>query len=55
MSAEAIIFTGVVVYLIMMLAVGVVAAKKADSAENFMVTGRRMPIWICTAIYLNIS
>ena len=49
MSTQAIIFTGVVIYLVVMLIVGIYAAKKADTADNFMVAGRRMPIWICAA------
>jgi SSS family transporter len=49
MSTEAIIFTGVVIYLVIMLFIGVYAAKRAHSAEDFMVAGRRMPIWICSA------
>jgi len=48
-STQQIIFTGVVVYLIIMLVVGILSAKQADSTENFMVAGRRMPIWICAA------
>ncbi len=49
MSTQAIIFTGVVIYLVVMLIVGIFAAKQADTADNFMVAGRRMPIWICAA------
>ena len=49
MSTQAIIFTGVVIYLIVMLIVGIYAAKQADTADDFMVAGRRMPIWICAA------
>ena len=49
MSTEAIIFIGVAVYLVMMLGIGVYASKKADSPENFIVAGRRMPIWIMSA------
>jgi len=48
-STQAIIFTGVVIYLIVMLIVGIYAAKQADTADDFMVAGRRMPIWICAA------
>jgi SSS family transporter len=33
----------------MMLGIGVYAAKKADTPENFIVAGRRMPIWIMSA------
>lgn len=49
MSTQAIIFTGVVIYLVVMLIVGIYAAKQSDTADNFMVAGRRMPIWICAA------
>jgi SSS family transporter len=49
MSTEAIIFTGVAIYLVVMLSIGVYAAKKAGSATNFIVAGRRLPIWICSA------
>jgi len=48
-STQAIIFTGVVIYLVVMLIVGIYAAKQADTADDFMVAGRRMPIWICAA------
>lgn len=49
MSTQAIILTGVLFYLVIMLIVGVYAARQADTAENFMVAGRRMPLWICSA------
>jgi SSS family solute:Na+ symporter len=49
MSTEAIIFTGVAIYLVIMLFIGVYAAKRAHTTEDFMVAGRRMPIWICAA------
>ena len=32
-----------------MLVIGAIASKKASSAANFIVAGRRMPIWICSA------
>jgi Na+/proline symporter len=49
MSTEATIFTGVAVYLVIMLFIGVYTARRAHSTEDFMVAGRRMPIWICAA------
>ena len=49
MSTETIIFIGVAVYLAMMLVIGAYASKKANTAANFIVAGRRMPIWICSA------
>ncbi|MCZ6854661.1 MAG: sodium:solute symporter family protein [Gammaproteobacteria bacterium] len=49
MSTETIIFIGVAVYLTMMLVVGAYASKKSNTTANFIVAGRRMPIWICSA------
>lgn len=49
MSTESIIFAGVGVYFAMMVVIGVLASRKATSAANFIVAGRRMPIWICGA------
>ena len=49
MSTENIIFTGVGIYLMAMLVIGALASRKANSADNFIVAGRRMPIWICSA------
>ena len=48
MSTETVIFIGVGIYLLIMLSIGVYAAKRATSATNFIVAGRRMPIWICS-------
>lgn len=33
----------------MMLIIGAYASRRAGSAANFIVAGRRMPIWICSA------
>jgi len=49
LSTETIIFIGVGVYLLMMIGIGAYASKKAGSATNFIVAGRRMPLWICAA------
>jgi len=49
LSTENIIFTGVGIYLMAMLVIGALASRKANSAANFIVAGRRMPIWICSA------
>ena len=48
MSNEAIIFTGVGIYLAIMLVIGLYAAKRSHSAADFIVSGRRMPLWICS-------
>ncbi len=49
MSTEAIIFSGVAIYLVVMLGIGIYASKRASSATNFMVAGRNLPVWICSA------
>jgi SSS family transporter len=49
LSTEAIIFTGVAIYLVMMLAIGIWASKRTGSTANFIVAGRRLPIWIGSA------
>jgi SSS family transporter len=49
LSTETIIFIGVGIYLLVMLIIGAYATKRASSAANFIVAGRRMPIWICSA------
>jgi SSS family solute:Na+ symporter len=49
LSVETIIFIGVGVYFVMMVVIGALASRKADSAANFIVAGRRMPFWICGA------
>ena len=50
MSNETIIFIGVSIYLVIMLGIGIYASKRASiSTSDFIVAGRRMPIWICSA------
>jgi SSS family solute:Na+ symporter len=48
-SIENTIFIGVGVYLVTMLIIGVLASKRANTTAGFMVAGRRMPMWICSA------
>lgn len=48
MSTENIIFVGVAIYLVMMLLIGAYASKRANSADDFIVAGRNIPMWICT-------
>jgi len=49
LSTETIIFIGVGLYLVMMLAIGIYASKRTGSTANFIVAGRKMPIWILGA------
>lgn len=47
MSTEAIILTGVSIYLLAMVAIGISAAKRAGTQDDFLVAGRKLPLWIC--------
>jgi solute:Na+ symporter, SSS family len=49
MTDQDIIFTGVGLYLLAMLAIGVFAARRTASPEDFMVAGRSLPLWLCSA------
>lgn len=49
MTDENIIFIGVGLYLVAMLAIGIYAAKRTASAEDFMLAGRSLPLWLCSA------
>lgn len=49
MSTKAIIYVGVGIYLLVMLIIGFWASKRTDSTDNFIVAGRRMPIWLASA------
>ncbi len=49
MSTQAIIYIGVGVYLVVMLVIGLWASKRTDSTDNYIVAGRKMPIWIASA------
>jgi SSS family transporter len=48
MSTAAIIFTGVGIYVVIMLAVGVYASRRTHSVSEFIVAGRGLPLGICT-------
>ena len=48
MSTQTTIFIGVAVYIVIMIAVGIYAAKKTHSASEFMVAGRSLPLWLLT-------
>lgn len=49
MSTEKIIFIGVGLYLAGMLIIGIYASRQSGSTANFIVAGRRLPIWIGSA------
>ena len=48
MSTETIIFIGVSIYMLGMIAVGLYASRKTHTVGEFMVAGRGLPLWICS-------
>jgi len=48
MSTATIIFIGVGIYIVLMLAVGVWASRRTHSVTEFVVAGRSLPLWLCT-------
>ncbi len=49
MSLQNTILAGVVVYILIMIGVGVYAARRTHSIAGFAVAGRNLPLWLCTA------
>lgn len=49
MSTETIILIGVSIYLVAMLIIGISVARRAGTEEDFIVAGRKLPIWILSA------
>ena len=47
MSTETTILIGVSVYLLAMIAIGFAVSKRAGSKDDFIVAGRRLPLWLC--------
>jgi SSS family solute:Na+ symporter len=52
MAIETLILIGVGVYLLIMLAIGYYASRGSTSLADFVVAGRKMPLWLCaTSIF----
>lgn len=49
MSTEMTILAGVAIYLVLMLVIGIVVARRGTSQDDFLVAGRKLPIWILSA------
>ncbi len=49
MTTQTIIFIGVGIYIALMMVVGAYAGKKTHTATEFIVAGRNMPMFLCTA------
>jgi SSS family transporter len=42
------IFTGVAIYMLVMIVVGLYASKKTHTVAEFIVAGRGLPVWLCS-------
>lgn len=49
LSGQETILAGVAVYMIAMLAIGIHAARRTSTADDFIVAGRSLPLWLCSA------
>ncbi len=49
MDSKTVIFIGITIFIVLMLAVGMYVSKQNKTAAEFMVAGRRMPMFLCTA------
>lgn len=48
-STEAVIFAGVAVYVVLMVAIGIYAARRSHTSAEFIVAGRNLSLGLCTA------
>jgi len=48
MDTRIAIFIGVGIYLVLMIVIGIYASKKSHTTDDFIVSGRRMPMWLCS-------
>ena len=49
MANPALILSGVGIYVVIMIAIGIYAARDTHSAADFIVAGRKLPLWLCSA------
>jgi SSS family transporter len=48
MDIKTAIFIGVGIYLVLMIIIGIYASKSSGTTDDFIVSGRRMPLWLCS-------
>ena len=46
------LFIGVIVYIFLMLLIGWISSRKVSGMSDFLVAGRRLPLWMATATLL---
>ena len=48
MSTETVILIGVLIYMMIMIAIGFYASRGTQTLTDFIVAGRKMPLWLCS-------
>ena len=48
MPDQTIVLLGCGVYLALLLAVGIFVGRRVKDSADFIVAGRRLPLWLCT-------
>lgn len=51
-TTKTMLWIGIAIYVIVMLAIGYFAGRKVKSLGDFLVAGRRLPLWMATATLL---
>ena len=46
------LIAGIVIYMLVMLVIGWFASRKVSHMSDFLVAGRRLPLWMATATLL---
>ena len=46
------LWVGLAIYIVIMLAIGCLAGRKVKNIGDFIVAGRRLPLWMATATLL---
>ena len=49
MSTETTVFVGVAIYIVLMIVVGLYASGRTNTITEFIVAGRGLPVWLCSA------
>ena len=49
METQTIALIGAAVYLLLTLGIGLAASRRVHNADDFIVAGRNLPVWLCTA------
>ncbi|AIE82499.1 sodium:solute symporter family protein [Actinotignum schaalii] len=53
LDASAFDYSFVVLYLVLVLVIGVVTRRKINTSEDFFLSGRSLPAWICALAFLS--